>query len=131
MNPILPLVALAGLLLVNRVLMPRLAPRPAAFWALFGVNVAVLVLVVWKGMPGTGGHGPARWVIAVLLVYHLVLYLQTRARLRDEGHSLEDERALLRQLREARGAGVASSRSPEEEVTPPEAVKRGDEGTEG
>ena len=108
MSPILPLAALAGLLLVNRVVMPRTAHQPVAFWSLFGVNVAVLVLVVWRGMPGTGGHGPARWVIAALLVYHLVLYVQTRARLRDEARGLEEERALLRQLREARAADIAA-----------------------
>ncbi len=118
MSPLVPLVALAGLLLVNRVVMPRVAHRDVAFAALFTVNLVVLVLVAWKGMPGTGGHGPARWVIVALLVYHLVLYVQTRMRLRDEARSLAEERALLRQMREARGAGASSP--PSSDAVPPD-----------
>jgi hypothetical protein len=108
MNPTVALLALAALLLVNRVVMPRVAHQAPAFWGLFALNAALLGWVVAMGVPGTGGHGPARWVVAALLTYHLILYVQTRARGRAAATSFEEERALLRQLREAREAAPPS-----------------------
>ena len=53
--------------------------------------------------PGTAGHGPTRWVVSALLVYHLARFFlvraQARAAARDRARDAE-RRASLRAARE-------------------------------
>jgi hypothetical protein len=94
---------LAALLLVNRVALPRVVDRDAPYRALLVVNAAALGWVMAYGLPGTAGHGPTRWVVSALLVYHVARFFlvraQARAAARDRARDAE-RRASMRAARE-------------------------------
>ena len=98
----LPVLGLAVLLLVNRVLLPRVVDRAVPFRALLVVNAAALGWVLAHGLPGTGGHGPTRWVVSALLVYHLARFFLARAQARADARDRDRDAERLAAMRTAR-----------------------------
>jgi hypothetical protein len=99
---VLPVLGLAALLLVNRVVLPRVVHRDVPFRALLVVNAAALGWVLAHGLPGTGGHGPTRWVVSALLVYHLARFFLVRAQARAEARDRARDAEMLASMRAAR-----------------------------
>ncbi|MFN7143537.1 MAG: hypothetical protein ACK4YP_07175 [Myxococcota bacterium] len=90
---------LAALLAVNRLLVPMTYTRPAAFWAIQAVDVALAVLVAVYGVPGLEAFRSVGWLIAGLLVFHVLQNIALRSQARAKREREEGERERLRKLR--------------------------------
>jgi hypothetical protein len=96
------LLALAALLAVNRAIVPRVLKRAWLFWAIQGLDVVAAGLVILVGMPGMERYHVVNWMIAALLVFHIVQNLaqRDRAKLHDEHEAaMKERRTMLRELR--------------------------------
>ncbi|MFZ5481812.1 MAG: hypothetical protein ACOZNI_33940 [Myxococcota bacterium] len=100
-------VLVLGLVLLgNRVVLPLTLARPPLFWGLQALDVAVAVAAVaHAGLPGRTAYPIVGWMVAALLVFHVVQNFAVREqhRLREEREAAEREH--LRILRDARDDG--------------------------
>ncbi|MDP2316454.1 MAG: hypothetical protein Q8P41_26390 [Pseudomonadota bacterium] len=63
---------------VNRLATPATYERPIAFWAIQVMNVAVALPVALVGIPGTEGFPALGWLIAGLLLFHVLQNVSLR-----------------------------------------------------
>lgn len=88
------LVALAALLLVDRLLVSRVARHAYAFWALQAVNLGAAAWFAVMGIAGIEGVPLVRWLVVVILLFHVVQGWSIRSRLRWEDERRRSERAI-------------------------------------
>lgn len=94
-------VALAVVLGINRLALPAAIKRPPLFWAIQAMDVAVIVAVLFFGMPGLK-HVPAvAWMVAAIVAFHVVQNLSVRSKAVHDERRKAEERELVRLAREA------------------------------
>ena len=93
--------ALAVVLAVNRLAVPATYARPAAFWTIQALNLVLTGAVAVYGLPGLTDFPTVGWLVAGLLLFHVIQNvalrgnaLQARARERAERERLAKLRAL-------------------------------------
>lgn len=97
------LMALAALLMGNRLAVRLAEKRPAVFWGMQGLNAVGAVLVGWFGISGMENFPIANWMVVGLLGFHMVQNHSLRERIRLERRSEEQFRENLRKMRENQG----------------------------
>lgn len=124
MTPPWELVALAALLLANRVLIVRYADRDAVYWPLQVADVAAAGWVAWAGLPGSDHTPVVRWLVAALMVFHVVQNAALRSRQR-HARARPDHDARLRRTRaELRALGPLGEPHPPDAAEDPEPPSR-------
>lgn len=88
----LDVLALAALVTVDRLVVPRVLHLPWAFLSIQALNAAGVVYVLGWGLPGIEHVWAVRWLVAALLVFHIGANLSRRAQARWERERDEAER---------------------------------------
>jgi hypothetical protein len=88
-----------GLVLgINRLGTPATYQRPVAFWGIQVMNLALAVPVAIRGISGTENFPALGWLIAGLLVFHVLQNISLRTvalrRIRQEEQAREQQRKL-------------------------------------
>lgn len=105
------LMLLAGLLLMNRLIIPAQALVTPVYVAVQAMNVAAAVGVAWVGLPGLEAYPVVKWMIVILLVFHVVQNASVRYRKLHDLQIRKEERELVNKraaLRSAENDGAAS-----------------------
>lgn len=113
-DPFIPweLLALAALLLGNRVALPRLHAQPRVYWLVQAVDALVLVAALVFGLPGLPDDGPAGWLVAAVMGFHLVQNAALRHRQQLAAEEAASRREQLRLAREIRSEASPSDPPP-------------------
>lgn len=94
-------IVLAVVLGINRLAIHAAAKRPALFWGIQLLDAALAVLVLVFGMPGLQHLPGVAWLVAAILVFHLVQNFSIRSRALHDERRKAEEKELLRMAREA------------------------------
>jgi hypothetical protein len=94
--PPVELVALAALLLVNRMVIPSQALRGAVFWPIQVADAAAALYVVFVGLPDLDRFPVVGWMVAGLLVFHIAQNLSIRSRKQHDIDMREADRERVR-----------------------------------
>ncbi len=104
------LMLLAGLLLMNRLVIPSQVLVTPVYYAVQAMDVAAAVGVAWVGLPGLDEFPVVRWMIVILLAFHVAQNASVRYR------KLHDVQ--MRAVEKERIAERAALRSAERATTP-------------
>ncbi|MDP2309723.1 MAG: hypothetical protein Q8P18_27130 [Pseudomonadota bacterium] len=93
-------VLVLGLVLgINRLGTPATYHRPLAFWGIQVMNLAVAIPVALRGIQGAEGFPALGWLIAGLLVFHVLQNVSLRSMALTKKRQELAEREQLRKLR--------------------------------
>lgn len=111
------LMLLAGLLFVNRLVIPSQVLVTPVYLAVQAMDVAAAVGVAWVGLPGLEEYPVVTWMIVILLGFHVAQNASVRSRKRhdQEMRAAEQERIRHRAALRAAPEPDAPSAPPPEE----------------
>ncbi len=90
---------LGAVLAINRLGTPATYDRPVAFWGIQVMNLALAVPVVIWGLPGVEGFRGLDWLIAGLLVFHVLQNVALRSNVLTRKRQEQAERDRIRSIR--------------------------------
>lgn len=96
--------ALAILLAVNRLALPRVAHRLIFFVPIVAADIAVAAGTALFGLPGLQDMGAVRWIVSALMALHVALAFSERSKARwviERTTHQAERRRIMRESREA------------------------------
>lgn len=74
------LAVLAGVLALNRMLVPAVVFKPLIFWTIQAVDAGFGLAIALIGLPGLDRYDVVNWLVAGLFAFHVVQNISLRDR---------------------------------------------------
>lgn len=103
---------------INRLGTPLTYHRPVAFWGIQAMNLALAVPIAVRGIPGADGFPALGWLIAGLLVFHILQNVSLRSAALRRARQERAEVEQLRKLRALEATTTATAHDAPREAPP-------------